>query len=61
LEVKPPKRLGMALELPRLWWGVEKFVKVCFTSVVSTFGPNYPVILMSFALGALMIFAILAS
>jgi hypothetical protein len=32
LKVKPPKRLGVALEFPRLWWAVEKFVKVCFTS-----------------------------
>jgi hypothetical protein len=32
LEVKPPKQLGVALELPRLWWAVGKFMKVCFTS-----------------------------
>jgi hypothetical protein len=32
LEVKPARRIGIALELPR-WWGVMvKFVKVCFTS-----------------------------
>jgi hypothetical protein len=32
LEVKPSKRLDVALELPRLWWAVKKFVKVRFTS-----------------------------
>jgi hypothetical protein len=32
LKVKPPIRLGIALELPRLWWAVEKFVKVHFAS-----------------------------
>jgi hypothetical protein len=32
LKVKPPRWLGVALELPRLWWAVRKFVKVCFTS-----------------------------
>jgi hypothetical protein len=32
LEVKPPKRLGVVLELLRLWWGMRKFVKVHFTS-----------------------------
>jgi hypothetical protein len=32
LEVKPPKRLDVALELSRLWWAVRKFVKVCFAS-----------------------------
>jgi hypothetical protein len=32
LEVKPPRRLGVGLELPRLWWAVEKFVKVRFAS-----------------------------
>jgi hypothetical protein len=32
LEVKPPRWLGVALEHPRLWWAVEKFVKICFTS-----------------------------
>jgi hypothetical protein len=30
LEVKPPIRLGVALELPRLWWVVGKFVKIHF-------------------------------
>jgi hypothetical protein len=30
LEVKPPRRLGVALELSRLWWAVKKFVKVRF-------------------------------
>jgi hypothetical protein len=30
LEVKPPRWLGIALELPRLWWAVGKFVKVRF-------------------------------
>jgi hypothetical protein len=32
LEVKPPRWLGIALELSRLWWAVGKFVKVCFAS-----------------------------
>jgi hypothetical protein len=32
LEVKPPRRLGVALELPRLWWVMGKFVKVRFAS-----------------------------
>jgi hypothetical protein len=32
LEVKPPRRLGIALKLPRLWWAVGKFVKIRFTS-----------------------------
>jgi hypothetical protein len=32
LEVKPPRWLGVALELPRLWWAVGKFVNVRFTS-----------------------------
>jgi hypothetical protein len=32
LEVKPPRRLGIALELPRLWWTMRKFVKVRFAS-----------------------------
>jgi hypothetical protein len=32
LEVKPPIRLGVTLELLRLWWAVEKFVKVYFAS-----------------------------
>jgi hypothetical protein len=32
LEVKPPRRLGVALELPRLWWVVEKFVNIRFAS-----------------------------
>jgi hypothetical protein len=32
LEMKPPRRLDITLELPRLWWAVEKFVNVCFTS-----------------------------
>jgi hypothetical protein len=32
LEVKPPRWLGVTLELPRLWWAVEKFVKVYFSS-----------------------------
>jgi hypothetical protein len=31
LEVKPPRWLGVALELPRLWWAVRKFVKARFT------------------------------
>jgi hypothetical protein len=33
LEVKPLRRLGIALELSRLWWAVKKFMKVRFTSV----------------------------
>jgi hypothetical protein len=32
LKVKPPRRLGVALELPRLRWAMRKFVKVCFTT-----------------------------
>jgi hypothetical protein len=32
LEVKPSRRLGVALELSRLCWVVGKFVKVRFTS-----------------------------
>jgi hypothetical protein len=32
LEVKPCRQLGIALELPSLWWAVGKFVKICFTS-----------------------------
>jgi hypothetical protein len=32
-EVKPPRRLGVALELPRLWWVMGKFVKARFASV----------------------------
>jgi hypothetical protein len=32
LEVKPPRWLGIALELPRLWSAMGKFVKVRFTS-----------------------------
>jgi hypothetical protein len=32
LEVKPPRRLVVTIELSRLWWAVEKFVKACFTS-----------------------------
>jgi hypothetical protein len=32
LEVKPTKRLGVALELPRLWGVVVRFVRVRFTS-----------------------------
>jgi hypothetical protein len=31
LEVKPP-RLGVALEIPRVWWVLRKFVNVHFTS-----------------------------
>jgi uncharacterized protein YndB with AHSA1/START domain len=31
LEVKPPRRLEVTLELPRLWLAVGKFVKVRFT------------------------------
>jgi hypothetical protein len=33
LEVKPPKRLDNALELPRLWRAVKKFVKAHFAPV----------------------------
>jgi hypothetical protein len=32
LEVKPSRRLGIALELPSVWWVLGKFVKVGFTS-----------------------------
>jgi hypothetical protein len=32
LEVKPPRWLGVALELPSMWWVLGKFVKVRFTS-----------------------------
>jgi hypothetical protein len=32
LEVKPPRWLGVALELLRLWWVMRKFIKVHFTS-----------------------------
>jgi hypothetical protein len=32
LEVKPPRWLGVALELLSMWWVLEKFVKVRFTS-----------------------------
>jgi hypothetical protein len=32
LEVKPPKWLGVALELSSVWWVLVKFVKVCFVS-----------------------------
>jgi hypothetical protein len=32
LEVKPSRQLGIALELPSLWWAVRKFVKICFAS-----------------------------
>jgi hypothetical protein len=32
LEVKPPKRLDVALELPRLWRVVRKFIKIRFAS-----------------------------
>jgi hypothetical protein len=32
LEVKPPRRLGIAVELPRLWRAMKKFVKVRFAS-----------------------------
>jgi hypothetical protein len=32
LEVKPPRRLGVALELPSVWWVLEKFVNVRFTT-----------------------------
>jgi hypothetical protein len=32
LEVKPPRRLGITLELPSMWWDLEKFMKVGFTS-----------------------------
>jgi uncharacterized protein YndB with AHSA1/START domain len=31
LEVKPPRRLEVTLELPRLWLAVGKFMKVRFT------------------------------
>jgi hypothetical protein len=31
LEVKPLRRLGITLELSRLWWAVKKFVNVRFT------------------------------
>jgi hypothetical protein len=32
LEVKPPRWLGIAIELARLWWAIGKFVKVRFAS-----------------------------
>jgi hypothetical protein len=32
VEVKPPRWLGVALELPRLWWDVGKFVEVRLAS-----------------------------
>jgi hypothetical protein len=32
LEVKPPRWLGVALELPSVWQVLRKFVKVDFTS-----------------------------
>jgi hypothetical protein len=32
LEVKPPRQLGVTLELPRLWWVMRKFMKVRFAS-----------------------------
>jgi hypothetical protein len=32
LEVKPPRWLGVALELPSVWWVLGMFVKVGFTS-----------------------------
>jgi hypothetical protein len=32
LEVKPPRRLGVTLKLPSVWWVLEKFVKVGFAS-----------------------------
>jgi hypothetical protein len=32
LEVKSPRWLDVTLELPRLWWVMEKFVKVYFAS-----------------------------
>jgi hypothetical protein len=32
LKVKPPRQLGVTLELPRLWWAMRKFAKVRFTS-----------------------------
>jgi hypothetical protein len=32
LEVKPPKWLGIALELPSVWFVLGKFVKVGFVS-----------------------------
>jgi hypothetical protein len=31
LEIKPHRWLDVALELPRLWWAMEKFVNVHFT------------------------------
>jgi hypothetical protein len=31
LEVKPPRRLGVALVLQSVWWILGKFVNVCFT------------------------------
>jgi hypothetical protein len=34
LEVKPPKRLGITLELSRLWWAMGKFMKVRFASAM---------------------------
>jgi hypothetical protein len=32
LEVKPPRQLGITLELLSLWWDIRKFVKVRFAS-----------------------------
>jgi hypothetical protein len=32
MEVKPPRWLGIALELPSVWWVLGKFVKVRFAS-----------------------------
>jgi hypothetical protein len=32
LEVKPPRWLGITLELPTVWWVLEKYVKVRFAS-----------------------------
>jgi hypothetical protein len=32
LEVKPPRRLGVTLELSSVWWVLKKFVKVGFAS-----------------------------
>jgi hypothetical protein len=32
LEVKLPRRLGIVLELPIVWWVLGKYVKICFTS-----------------------------
>jgi hypothetical protein len=32
LEVKPLRQLGVALELPSVWWVLEKFINVRFTS-----------------------------